>query len=115
MQDIISSDINTTPHLFPVAVSPQPSNATDFEPEQRLSADITELWAVHVQGQTAVKRTRDELRAIRQRLSERLYALKQILARPGRAGQWSSFLATHGIPRSNAELVTLSARSVRGI
>jgi hypothetical protein len=71
--------------------------------ERSLTADITELWAVHVQAQTVAKKTNGELKAIRQRLGESLYQMKQLLARPGRAGQWRSFLAARGIPRSNGD------------
>jgi hypothetical protein len=66
---------------FAPAISPEP------EDEQKLADEIRQLWAVHVEAQTVVKKTKTELKAIRQRLGERLYEMKQILARPGRNGQ----------------------------
>ena len=46
---------------------------------------------------------RDELKHIRTNLSHRLHELKVVLSRPGRAGAWSSFLASQKIPRSTAD------------
>ena len=54
--------------------------------EQRLADEIRQLWAVHVEAKTTVKNTRADLKAIRELLGERLYELKQLLARPGRNG-----------------------------
>jgi hypothetical protein len=34
--------------------------------------------------------------------------MKQLLARPGRAGQWSSFLTQHNISRTSADRLVLS-------
>jgi hypothetical protein len=90
-----------------VAISPAPDQVTDLETEQRLAAEIKQLWAVQVEAQTSAKKTQEELRKLRQELGERLYRLKGILARPGRAGQWSGFLTTSGISRTTADrLVT---------
>lgn len=71
--------------------------------EQTLAQSITELWSVHVQAQVVATKTKEELKVIRQQLGERLHAMKRLLARPGRAGQWRGFLAARGIPRSNAD------------
>jgi hypothetical protein len=73
------------------------------ETEQTLATEITQLWAVHTDAQYVVKKSQAELKAIRQSLGGRLYAMKQILARPGRAGQWSSFLEQRGISRTTAD------------
>ena len=73
------------------------------ETEQQVSTDISDLWNWHVRAQNTVATTSEEIRAIRQALGERLHEMKQILARPGRNGQWSSFLQKHGIPQSTAD------------
>lgn len=78
------------------------------ETEQRLTTEITELWAVHTDVQSAVNRTQQELKAIRQSLGERLYSMKQLLAKPGCKGEWTSFLSTHGISRTTADRLCAS-------
>jgi hypothetical protein len=80
-----------------------PSAQPDTEAERKLTTDINYLWSVHVQAQNTVATTKDELKVIRQRLGERLHEMKLLLARPGRNGQWSSFLQQQGIPRSTAD------------
>ncbi len=74
-----------------------------LEDEQKLTNQIIELWSVHVEGQSVLRRTKDELVAVRRRLAESLHMMKQILARPGRGGQWSSFLTERGIARTTAD------------
>src|ERR1039458_5031353 len=71
--------------------------------EQRLADEIRQLWAVHVEAKTTVKNTRADLKAIRELLGERLYELKQLLARPGRNGQWSAWLKERKISRATAD------------
>ena len=73
------------------------------EEEQKLAEEIARLWEVHVQAKGVVKKTRDELKAIWERLSERLYEMKQLLARPGRNGQWSAWLKERHISRATAD------------
>ena len=86
--------------LIPAAVH---SEQLDAEAERKLTTDINDLWSVHIQAQNTIATTNDELRVIRQRLGERLHEMKQLLARPGRNGQWSSFLQQQSIPRSTAD------------
>jgi len=95
--------------FIPTANSPE----ADSETEQILAAAITDLWSFHVQAQTIARKTNEELKAIRRNLGERLHAMKRLLARPGRAGQWTSFLNQHGIPRTTADrLVSSHAKSL---
>jgi hypothetical protein len=84
-------------------VPPVHSEQPGAEAERKLTTDINDLWSVHVQAQNTVATTKEELKAIRQHLGERLHEMKQLLARPGRNGQWSSFLQQHGIPRTTAD------------
>jgi len=88
-----------------IGLVPTPVHSEQFETEaeRKLATDINDLWSFHVQAQNTVATTRDELKAVRQRLGERLHEMKLLLARPGRNGQWSSFLQQQSIPRSTAD------------
>jgi len=48
----------------------------ESEEERRLVGEIVELWEVHVQAKSVVKKTKEELKSIRERLSERLHQNK---------------------------------------
>ena len=98
MENIIAENIGTA--LIPTPVR---FDQTAIETEQKLTTDINELWNWHVQAQNTVATTKEELKAIRQRLGERLHAMKQLLARPGCSGQWSSFLKKQRIGRTTAD------------
>jgi hypothetical protein len=91
---------------------------TDFTPETtgpqtEIGEAITSLWVAHANAKHAARSTKDELRALRAQLGERLSEMKQILVKPGRGGQWSSFLMERGIPRATADrLVSRHLRSL---
>ena len=91
---------------------------TDFTPETMESYDalgeaITNLWVAHANAKITARATKDELRVLRAKLGEQLSEMKQILAKPGRGGQWSSFLMERGIPRATADrLVARHQRSL---
>lgn len=93
MEDSIAENTGTEP----VATAALP------EAEQRLADEIKHLWPVHLEANTAAKKTEAELEAVRRRLGERLHGMKQLLARPGRNGRWPSFLRSQGIARPTAE------------
>src|ERR1700689_5369613 len=94
------------------------SLATDFTPEtveahNELGTAITNLWSMHLNAKNAARATNEELRTLRAKLGEQLSEMKQILAKPGRGGQWSSFLMERGIPRATADrLVERHLRSL---
>jgi hypothetical protein len=71
--------------------------------ETRLVDEVGNLWQVHSQAQTSLRKTREELRLTRTDLSHRLFELKSVLSRPGRGGAWSSFRQAKKIPRSTAD------------
>jgi hypothetical protein len=84
------------------------SMAGDFTPEtveahKELGEAITNLWVAHANAKIAAKATSEELRTLRAKLGEQLSEMKQILAKPGRDGQWSGFLREHNIPRVTAD------------
>ncbi|MDR3676942.1 MAG: hypothetical protein P4N24_15740 [Acidobacteriota bacterium] len=94
MEDTVAENTSTG---FALAISPGP------EDEQRLADEIQQLWAVHIEAKTTVKRTREAMKAIRQRLGERLYEMKLLLVKPGRNGGWSYFLRLQGIAKATAD------------
>jgi len=100
MEDIIAENTGTE---LVQASSSGADSVGPSEDEQRLADEIRQLWAVHVEAKTTVKKTKADLKAIRERLSERLYELKQLLARPGRNGQWSAWLKERKISRATAD------------
>src|ERR1017187_9773401 len=104
MEDIITAERGTE---LVQAESSQGDLLPETGDEQRLADEIRQLWAVHVEAKTTVKNTKGELKAIRELLSERLYELKQLLARPGRCGQWSSWLKERKISRATADRLVL--------
>jgi hypothetical protein len=103
-------------------IIPEPQNvagtdtalAEDSAAEKVLSEEIASLWSDHVRLSANHKTTAKELRQIRARLAERLHAMKSLLSRPGRAGQWRSWLRQQHIPRSTADrLVARHAETLR--
>jgi hypothetical protein len=94
----------TSTEVIPTAISPEASS----EAEQALTTAISELWSVHVQAQSIVRKTKEELKIVRDNLASRLYEMKLLLARPGRAGQWTSFLSERGIPRTSADRLVIA-------
>lgn len=86
--------------LFPTAaIAPD----ADTETEKTLTTAISELWSVHLEAQSVVTKTKEELKVIRHNLAAQLHAMKQLLAKPGRNGQWTCFLTQRGIPRTTAD------------
>jgi hypothetical protein len=75
----------------------------DSQNERALGDEIANLWSANVSAKNAARATSEELRALRAKLGEQLSEMKQILAKPGRGGQWSSFLTERGIPRATAD------------
>jgi hypothetical protein len=73
------------------------------EIETQLTEEISSLWSDHVRLSANHKTTAKELRQIRASLAERLAAMKSLLSRPGRGGQWRGWLKQRGIPRSTAD------------
>ena len=81
-----------------------PNDAAEaFRAEVTLASEINELWSQHVAAENTIKHTQEELRVIRQVLAKKLYAMKQLLAKPGRNGKWASFLNDRNIARATAD------------
>jgi hypothetical protein len=97
MQDII--DDNEITH----SVLPEFAVTMEIQSEQELSNEIASLWSAHVNAKNTARATNQDLRKIRAKLGEHLYRMKDILAKPGRDGQWSGFLRDSNIPRATAD------------
>jgi hypothetical protein len=93
------------------AISQEPEDETqpgttqpdDAATETQLTLEISDLWGNHVRLSADRKATAKDLRQIRAILAERLFAMKSVLSRPGRGGQWRSWLRERGINRSTAD------------
>jgi hypothetical protein len=102
--------------LIPEAeAQPGTTQPDDTATETQLTEEISSLWSDHVRLSANHKTTAKDLRQIRASLAERLAAMKSLLSRPGRLGQWRGWLRQQGIPRSTADrLVSRHAETLVG-
>jgi hypothetical protein len=101
MQELINAIEAPVPGISVALPSSEPNS--DFETEQRLATQIGDLWSIHTQAQAAAVQSKEHLSQIRHQLGERLCEVKKLVARPGRGGGWSAFLAAQRIPRASAD------------
>jgi hypothetical protein len=103
-----------------ISESPLPCPGIHTQPDDgtleiQLSQEISELWSVHTRLAANHKTTAKELRQLRAKLAESLYAVKNLLSRPGRGGEWRGWLRERRIPRSTADrLVSRHAETLTG-
>jgi hypothetical protein len=110
--DAVQSIAAAEPEVEAPPVSAQPDDAMI---ETQLDQEISTLWSDHVRLSAGRRATSKELRQIRARLAERLHEMKSLLSRPGRGGQWRSWLRERKIPRSTADrLVSRYAEALCG-
>lgn len=83
------------------------------ESQNQLGEAITTLWVAHSNAKIMSRATNEELRSLRAKLGKQLSEMKTLLAKPGRGGQWSSFLMERNIPRATAD--RLAARHLRSL
>jgi hypothetical protein len=96
IQDVVSAEPET-------GAQPDTAQPDEATMETQLAAEINTLWSDHVRLSADRRATSKELRLIRMKLAESLDAMKSLLCRPGRGGQWRSWLRERGIPRSTAD------------
>jgi len=77
--------------------------AEDLANEVGLNEEILRLWDAQKDHDAIARKTREDLKAIRRSLAERLHAMKTMLAQTGRSGRWASYLREHEIPRATAD------------
>jgi len=111
MQEVIDATNTDVMNTIESSVTEFTPETTD--PQTEIGEAITGLWSAHLNAKNAARATNEELRRIRAMLGEQLSEMKQILAKPGRGGQWSSFLLERGIPRATAD--RLVARHQRAL
>lgn len=91
--------------------NPQPE--TPLQDETGLTDKIVQLWQEHNDYKTSIRHQTQDLHALRIELGKHLAEMKEVLAKPGRSGQWSSWLKERKIPRATADrLVTNYERSL---
>lgn len=91
---------------------PQPE--TPLQDETGLTDKIVRLWQEHNDYKASIRHQTQDLRTLRTELGKRLAEMKEVLAKPGRSGQWSSWLKERKIPRATADrLVTNYERSLK--
>jgi hypothetical protein len=101
------------PVLAESTVTEIPQPETPLQDEIALTDKIVQLWQEHNDYKTSIKHQTQDLRMLRTELGKYLAEMKEMLAKPGRAGQWSSWLKERKIPRATADrLVTNYERSL---
>jgi ElaB/YqjD/DUF883 family membrane-anchored ribosome-binding protein len=76
---------------------------TESEVETRLTEEIQSLWAAHQEHKTASKQSKDQLRAVRDQLAEKLHAMKSPVVRTGRGSGWTAYLRSERLSRATAD------------
>ncbi len=101
------------PVLAESKVSEIPLPELPAHDEIALTDQIIQLWQEHNDYTASIRHQTQDLRALRTELGKRLAEMKEVLAKPGRSGQWSSWLKERKIPRATADrLVTNYERSL---
>ena len=101
MVETIEQCQDPVPADSPVPEISQPESPSSDEGV--LTSQIVELWQVHENHQTSIKHETEQFRALRDELGKLLHQMKELLARPGRSGQWSALLKERAIPRATAD------------
>ncbi len=108
IQDVVIAEPETE-------VQPNPTQPDDGAVESQLTLQISTLWSDHLRLSADRRTTAMELRQIRAILAERLHEMKSLLSRPGRGGQWRSWLRERGINRSTADRLVARHAETLGI
>ena len=96
IQDVVIAEPETK-------VQSNPTQPVDTIIETQLAQEISTLWVENTRLSADRKATAMELRQIRASLADSLHEMKSLLSRPGRGGQWRSWLREKGINRSTAD------------
>ena len=91
------------PEDLPVALPNDVPRPADSEIESKIDEAIASLWSTHQEFKGSAKQTTLKLQELRRQLGERLWAMKCVLVRSGRAGGWAAYLRTHRLPRATAD------------
>jgi hypothetical protein len=94
-----AQDVTADTAVSHVAPTPTP---IDTEAETELTTEIMKLWGVQKDSKATARRTRAELKSLRQQLGEKLHSLKSILVGAGREGGWAPYLRGQKVPVATA-------------
>lgn len=87
----------------------------ELQDETFLTENIGHLWEWRQGYSIDAERNRKSIRGIDATLGQMFFNLKLILAKPGRNGGWSSWLAEHNISRSTADRLVRRFAKAHGI
>jgi hypothetical protein len=91
----------------PTPVGPEASIPSDtgniLEDETFLTVEILQLWETYRAYKSTLKEDNQRLRTARHDLSRVLFQMKEVLAKPGRNGQWSAWLKEKEICQATAD------------
>jgi hypothetical protein len=88
-------------------------NSEELQDEKFVAEQILGLWETRKQYEELMEVDGKGFRSVNRTLGQLLYLMKSLLARPGRNGQWSSWLAQRKISRATADrLVNRFAKSI---
>lgn len=93
------------PTQSPELQTPEPDGSD--QNEAALTTQINQLWRLHTDYAASMRSQSQNLRSLRAELGKKLADMKQVLARPGRGGEWSGWLREQKIPRATADRLVL--------
>ena len=103
MLSVVETAVETEQEVLTSAAQSEDAGVDEAKVETELGFEVEILWAEHQRVNATKKTSAAELRRIRQELGRKLFECKQLLARPGRGGEWSSWLKDRGISRATAD------------
>ncbi len=93
--------------VFSESLTDTPQADSPSQDETALTTEIVHLWQVHQDCQSTIKQETQQFRSLRVELGKKLAAMKALLARRGRNGQWSGWLKERKISRATADRLVL--------
>ena len=96
------TQVSSTSEAEPSGVDKHPVGSA-IPDEEEIAGQFIKLWAAERKVHGTTLRTREELRSLRERLSEQLSYFKTALVAAGRSGRWHAFLRQAKIPRTTAD------------
>jgi hypothetical protein len=103
--EVPAPSLPEVPAQTPALELSQPENTS--QDEVALTAEIAQLWQIHSDFKTSLRQQSQNLHSLRAELGKKLSAMKALLAKPGRNGQWSAWLKQNHISRATADRLVL--------
>jgi hypothetical protein len=99
--EVPAPSLTEVPAQTPASETTLPDGA--LQDEVALTAEIAQLWQIHNDFKSVLRQQSQNLHSLRVELGKKLAEMKALLATPGRAGKWSSWLKEQKIARSTAD------------